>query len=405
MIQAEIVAKSNKQAEVRLHGTIAQWSTVSSSYARYIIETLEKEGYDEAVIKVHSAGGSVYEGIAMKNIFASSKLKITFINEGIAASMMTQVMLAANKILAYRDARFMVHQASSGIIGSSKKLREEADNLDSINDQMAENYAKKTGKEKAWILKNWMPDNKDTWFTAQEALDAKLIDGIIDEDKATKGKTADLGIGMGMVAFYDDFFAKPIIQAQNEPKQEPFGSQNSPNSQNQNQDKMKEKIIGVLAVLGCTIEANADENTIVSQLENGIKVIIKQKQDAEAKLVEFQVKDLEAMLRARGATNEQINAVITAQKAGNTQAVELLKSFLPETEQKSLAVQVAEAAAEAAAKNPQNPSNPTADDRKDWNGEKWVKEDPKGLLELEQKDPKRFEALMQDYEKSAGIKV
>jgi hypothetical protein len=60
--------------------------------------------------------------------------------------MMTQVMLAADKILAFRDSKFMVHQASSGVMGGSKRLREEAELLDKINDQMAENYSKKTGK-------------------------------------------------------------------------------------------------------------------------------------------------------------------------------------------------------------------------------------------------------------------
>jgi ATP-dependent protease ClpP protease subunit len=155
-----IAKKTNKHAEIKMYGDIGVWSEVSANRIKTLLADLKKEGYEKATFLVHSPGGSVFEGIAIKNIIANSEIEVEFIIEGIAASMATQIMLAGTKIKAYKDAKIMIHEAKSAVLGGANRLRSEAELLDKVNSDMAENYSQKTGKPKDWILQNWLKEGQ-----------------------------------------------------------------------------------------------------------------------------------------------------------------------------------------------------------------------------------------------------
>ena len=101
--------------------------------------------------------------------------------------------------------RMMVHEGSTEVRGNSSNLREAADQLDSLNADIATVLAKKVGQSKEWILTNWMKPGVNKWFTAQQAIEAKLADKKI---AATGRKLPVLATAVWteMAASYDKIF-------------------------------------------------------------------------------------------------------------------------------------------------------------------------------------------------------
>lgn len=87
--------------------------------------------------------------------------------------------MAGDEIIMSKGAMFMIHKAWTGMWGNAEDLRKEADLLDKIDGTLAETYADKTGKDIAAITE-WMA--AETWFTAQEALDAGFATSIADQE-------------------------------------------------------------------------------------------------------------------------------------------------------------------------------------------------------------------------------
>ena len=60
------------------------------------IKYLEEIGVEELTIRINSPGGSVFEGMSIVSAIRASKMDITLINEGVAASM-AGIILACGK--------------------------------------------------------------------------------------------------------------------------------------------------------------------------------------------------------------------------------------------------------------------------------------------------------------------
>ena len=126
-------------------------------------------------LRINSAGGDVFEGIAIYNSLKKHTGKVTVEIEGLAASMASVVMLAGDEINASDNSLIMIHNPNVGIQGESKDLTKKAELLDKIKDQMVGIYSGKTGIDTDEIEK--MMDN-ETWLTAVEAKDFGFINNV-----------------------------------------------------------------------------------------------------------------------------------------------------------------------------------------------------------------------------------
>lgn len=188
-----------------MYGDIAAWGMVRAEDYRRAIANARSKGYVKANCRIHSMGGSIFEGLAMISQGVSKDIEIHAHIEGVACSMASVFAASCDKCYMVKGTRMMIHQGSGGVMGSSNQIRNYADLLDSLNKTLADVYAKRTGKEAKWILENWMAEGKDTWFTAEEALAAGLIDGITDGDvKPMPG--VEKASFMEMAAHYDPLF-------------------------------------------------------------------------------------------------------------------------------------------------------------------------------------------------------
>lgn len=161
----------SSEEEAEWWGGVAPESFVKAVYAVDPSHTIN--------LRVNSPGGSVFAARAMEQALRAHKGKVVVHIDGLAASAATFVSMAGDEIVMSKGAMFMIHKAWTGMWGNAEDLRKEADLLDKIDGTLAETYADKTGKDIAAITE-WMA--AETWFTAQEALDAGFATSIADKE-------------------------------------------------------------------------------------------------------------------------------------------------------------------------------------------------------------------------------
>lgn len=129
-------------------------------------------------VRLNTPGGSVFDGMAIFNALKSHGAEIETQIDGLAASMGSVIALAGDTVKMSENAFYMIHDPFGIAVGTAEEMRKTADLLDKVGDQITSIYAKKTGLELSELGE--MMD-AETWFTAEEALDAGFIDEITNK--------------------------------------------------------------------------------------------------------------------------------------------------------------------------------------------------------------------------------
>lgn len=135
--------------------------------------------YRSIDVRVNSPGGSVYAGMAIFNALRASDADITIYIDGIAASMASVIALCGKPVYMSQYARLMLHNPYGGCYGNKEEMKAVAEQLEALEDTLADMYASKTGKTREEIKDAYF-DGKDHWITAKEAREMGFIDGIYD---------------------------------------------------------------------------------------------------------------------------------------------------------------------------------------------------------------------------------
>ncbi|MEH0154673.1 head maturation protease, ClpP-related [Limibacter armeniacum] len=361
----EIVAKSSqREADIMLHGDIMKWGEVDLNTVKAAVAPLLGK-YSTINLRIHSPGGSVFEGSAIYSYLKSLPVKVNAYVDGISASMMTIVMLAAGRVEAARNARFLVHGAavSPAGRGTPAQYRKAAEEIESMNRQMAEIYAGKTGKEASWVLENWLGEN-EVHLSAQEALEAGLIDGIYESRlmMPPEGMEADR-----MVAFYD----KQIL---GKPK-----------------SKMKQQLMALLAMHGMSLDpqASASDEAFMGAFTARFNALVQAKEKLEAQM---RASEGEQLLGEAVAQRK-----LTAKQAENlkpmleTSGIEAIRNYLACLEPVAVVSQQLQ-------REKQTPTSPKAQAGRDnWTFDDYQKKDPKALLHIKEQEPEKYSELVQAY--------
>ncbi len=178
-VQDRIEASLLKARRLFLSGPVEEES------ARDLIEKLwylELENPKKPILLViNSPGGSVDAGWAIwdqiKMITSPVKTLIT----GLAASMGSVLSLVASKGHRYAtpNCRIMIHQPMIGgvIRGQATDLEIHAKEILKTKSQLVDLYVSQTGRPREEIED---AIDRDKWFSAQEAMDFGLLDGIVE---------------------------------------------------------------------------------------------------------------------------------------------------------------------------------------------------------------------------------
>lgn len=129
---------------------------------------------------INSPGGSVDSGFAIWDQIKLLKSPVTTLISGLAASMGSVLSLAAapKRRFATSQSRIMIHQPLIGgvVKGQATDLEIQAKEMLKTRATLTKIYMDQTGKDYETIEK---AIDRDTWMSAQEALDFGLLDGIV----------------------------------------------------------------------------------------------------------------------------------------------------------------------------------------------------------------------------------
>ena len=127
-------------------------------------------------LHVNSHGGDLFDGLAAMDEIRKSKVPITSIIDGCAASAATLMTIVANKRQINKHAYMLIHQLSSGMWGKYKEMKDEIENADNMMKTIRKiylEYTKIPKKKLDEIL------DHDLWFDAETCLKYGLVDEII----------------------------------------------------------------------------------------------------------------------------------------------------------------------------------------------------------------------------------
>lgn len=172
-------------AEIYLHGPIRNPLPDETEEDVINLKKVRKE-LDEItaskiIVHINSTGGDLFQSVAIHNLLVAKNAEIIGVNDGVAASGGSLILMAADIIKFYKNSSIMIHGAHTVTYGNAEEHREVAKELDKLDKSLKQNYRnrfKGTEKELAEIFK------KDTWFTAEEAKKHGFCDVIINEDES-----------------------------------------------------------------------------------------------------------------------------------------------------------------------------------------------------------------------------
>ena len=154
------------------------------------LKYLERQDSEkEITMYISSPGGEVASGLAIYDIMHSIKCPIRTVCMGTAASFGAVLFAAGQRREMLPHSRLMIHNpliAGNGITGSATSLAERVGDLMKNRKILGTLLAQNTGKT---IDQIYSKTAKDTWFTAEEAVDFGLADSIIQLEQ---GKEKDL---------------------------------------------------------------------------------------------------------------------------------------------------------------------------------------------------------------------
>lgn len=166
-------------AVLRLYDVIDSWGDPYGVSAKDFAETLDALPASVATIELHlnSPGGEVFEAIAILNLLRQHPAVVNVVVDGLAASAASVVACAGATLTMSPNSQLMVHNAWGAAVGDAQDLHDTADQLDKLTLNLADVYARKSGKPAALWLQMM---EAETWLSDQEAVTAGLADRVAE---------------------------------------------------------------------------------------------------------------------------------------------------------------------------------------------------------------------------------
>lgn len=167
-------------AEVYIYDEIGYWGTTAADFVR----ELQDIDRDRIRLHINSPGGEVFDGIAIYNAIRDHEAQVTVHIDSLAASIASVIAMAGDRIVMARNGQMMIHDALTITVGNAADHAKAIEQLDRVSETIADTYAQRAGGKPA----QWRDRMRaETWYTAQEAADAGLVDEIGGQSSAQNG--------------------------------------------------------------------------------------------------------------------------------------------------------------------------------------------------------------------------
>ena len=186
----EAVTKQSIDRMIEEIGRLFGASAAASGADFGVIMNAAENAVDVLELEINSPGGSVFDGYTIYQEIKSLRDRGVMVNAtitGMAASMASVIVMAADKIRIVPHGRMMIHDASNVVAGNAEQLRQAAELLDGISNDLAGIYSARTGKSLEEV-RDLM--KKETWMSAKEAVENRFADEIFDIRAVSSTKDA-----------------------------------------------------------------------------------------------------------------------------------------------------------------------------------------------------------------------
>jgi len=167
--------KTDDEEEILLYDIIGWPFNDASSIVNYLRSIKSKN----VKVKINTPGGDVFDGVALYTAMLEHEGTITTQIDSLAASIGSIIVLGGKKRQAHKNAMMMIHDPWSCMCGNQYDFSEMSELLGKISNNLIDIYQDNSSIGKR-DLKQMMKD--ETWFTAKEMKDHRLINDILDKD-------------------------------------------------------------------------------------------------------------------------------------------------------------------------------------------------------------------------------
>ncbi len=167
---------NNKHADLYLFGVIGSWWDENTA-EEVLSELRSYDNLDTITVYISTVGGTFLDGLPIYNLLKNHPATVTTRVIGYALSMGSVIMLAGDHIEAAQNSLVMIHNAQGIAWGSANDMRATAEIMDKHEQAIIPRYRERMSLSNDEIQALL---DAETWYTADEALAAGLIDEIID---------------------------------------------------------------------------------------------------------------------------------------------------------------------------------------------------------------------------------
>lgn len=174
----DIISRVLKDRIVFVNGEI------NNDMAQIVISQLlylESENKDKDItMYINSPGGAVTDTFAILDVMNTIKSDVSTVCIGEACSGGSMLLAGGTKGKRFMlpNAEVMIHQPLGGAQGQATDIEIRANHINRTKKKLVELYSKWTGKSPKTIAQTI---ERDTWFTAEEAVKFGLVDKIVEK--------------------------------------------------------------------------------------------------------------------------------------------------------------------------------------------------------------------------------
>jgi len=127
-------------------------------------------------LHINSFGGSVFAGMSSVDYILNSKVPITTVIDGCAASAATIMSVVGHHRVMHKHSFMLIHQISSAMWGKFEEMKDDMKNSELLMETIIKIYEEHTRIPRS-ELENIL--KRDIWWDAKTCLDYGLVDEII----------------------------------------------------------------------------------------------------------------------------------------------------------------------------------------------------------------------------------
>ena len=145
------------------------------------VESVLNDADGGVEVDIASGGGSVFAASEIYTMLKAYSGKVVVNIQGLAASAASVIAMAGDEVNMSPTSQMMIHKASTISMGNADDLDHDSKMLDVTDQSIVNAYENKTGLKRDDILQMMA---KETWMTAQDAVDKGFADNVAVDTSA-----------------------------------------------------------------------------------------------------------------------------------------------------------------------------------------------------------------------------